>query len=76
MPLREDLLQPIPGDNPSGKSLRYDRVYDQIKEARTEDDESLPSGAWERQAKRADSNLVIKLAGEARAARVAVDARR
>ena len=65
MPLREDLLQPIAGDNPSGKNLRYDRVYDQIKEARTEEDSSIPSGAWERQAKRADSKLVIKLAGEA-----------
>ncbi len=65
MPLREDLLQPIPGDNPSGKSLKYDRVYDQIKEARAEEDSTIPSGAWERQAKRADTKIVIKLAGEA-----------
>lgn len=65
MPLRDDLLNPISGDNPSGKSLRYERVYDQIKEARTEDDESIPSGDWQRQAKRADFPLVIKLAGEA-----------
>lgn len=65
MPLREDLLQPIPGDNPSGKNLKYDRVYDQIKEARTEEDSTLPSGAWERTAKRADTNLVLKLAGDA-----------
>ena len=65
MPLREDLLQPIPGDNPSGKNLKYDRVYDQIKEARTEEDSTLPSGAWERTAKKADTNLVVKLAGDA-----------
>lgn len=65
MPLRDDLLNPIDGDNPSGKSLRYERVYDQIKEARTEDDESIPSGDWQRQVKRADFALVIKLAGEA-----------
>ena len=65
MPLRDDLLNPIAGDNPSGVSLRYERVYDQIKEARTEDDESLPSGDWQRQVKRADYPLVIKLAGEA-----------
>lgn len=65
MPLRDDLLNPISEDNPSGKSLRYERVYDQIKEARTEDDESIPSGDWQRQAKRADFVLVIKLAGEA-----------
>lgn len=65
MPLRDDLLNPIPGANPSGVSLRYERVYDQIKEARTEEDDSLPSGAWERAPKRADYALVIKLAGEA-----------
>ena len=65
MPLREGLLTPIPGDNPSGKNLRYDRVSDQIKEARTEDDSTLPAGAWERQAKRADYKTVVKLAGEA-----------
>jgi len=65
VPLRDDLLNPIPGDNPSGVSLRYERVYDQIKEARTEDDESIPSGAWERQSKKADFALVIKLGGEA-----------
>ena len=65
MPLRDDLLNPIPGENPSGASLKYERVYDQIKEARTEEDESIPSGAWQRQVKRADFPLVIKLAGEA-----------
>ena len=65
MPLRDDLLNPIPGDNPSGASLRYERVYDQIKEARTEDDESIPTGDWQRQAKKADFPLVIRLAGEA-----------
>jgi type VI secretion system protein ImpA len=69
MPLRDDLLTPIAGDNPAGASLRYDRVYDQIKEARTEDDDSLPTGAWERQSKRADFKVVAKLAGEALANR-------
>jgi type VI secretion system protein ImpA len=65
VPLRDDLLNPISGDNPSGANLRYEKVYDQIKEARIEDDESIPSGAWSRTIKRADHNLVIKLAGEA-----------
>jgi len=65
VPLRDDLLNPIPGDNPTGVSLRYERIYDQIKEARTEDDDSIPAGAWERVAKKADHPLVIKLAGEA-----------
>jgi type VI secretion system protein ImpA len=65
VPLRDDLLNPIPGPNPAGVSLRYDKVYDQIKEARTEDDESIPAGAWGRPVKKADFVLVIKLAGEA-----------
>ena len=66
MPLRDDLLNPVPGDNPSGASLRYERIYDQIKEARTEDDESIPSGAWQRAGQeRPTIQLVIKLAGEA-----------
>ena len=69
MPLRDDLLEPIAGENPSGPSLRYDRVYDQIKEARTEEDDSLPVGEWQRAAKKADFNLAIKLAGEALATR-------
>ncbi len=69
MPLREDLLEPIPGDNPSGANLYYDKVFDQIKEARTEDTDTGPAGAWERTPKKADHILVIKLAGETLAKR-------
>jgi type VI secretion system protein ImpA len=64
MPLREDILNPIPGDNPSGESLRYAPVYDQIKEARREDDD-VPQGDWQIAVKKADWVLVIKLASEA-----------
>ena len=35
--LREDILNPIPGDNPSGQSVRLTPVYDRIREARRED---------------------------------------
>jgi len=63
MPLREDLLNPIPGDNPSGEYLYYTPVYDKIKEARREDDEG-PVGEWQRERKLADWNTVMKLAGE------------
>jgi type VI secretion system protein ImpA len=69
MPLREDLLEPIPGDNPSGADLYYDKVFDQIKEARTEDDEVTPTGVWDRAVKKADHAAVIKLAGETLAKR-------
>lgn len=64
MPLREDILKPIPGDNPSGVNLRSAPVYDKIKEARREDDQ-LPQGAWQHERKTADYGLVIKLAQEA-----------
>ena len=64
MPLRDDLLNPIPGENPSGESLRYAAVFDKIKEARRADDDA-PQGDWQFERKTADYPLVIKLASEA-----------
>jgi type VI secretion system protein ImpA len=64
MPLRDDLLNPIPGANPSGENLRYAPVFDKIKEARREDDDA-PQGEWQIERKTADYAVVIKLAGEA-----------
>src|ERR1700742_4210397 len=69
MPLRDDLLDPIEGQNPSGPNLQYDKIFDQIKEARQEDDESIPSGTWGRTPKKADRVLVIKVSGDALATR-------
>jgi type VI secretion system protein ImpA len=63
MPLRDDLLNPVPGENPCGENLRYAAVYDKIKEARREDDD-VPQGDWQYERKAADYPLVIKLAGE------------
>ncbi|MCX6624374.1 MAG: type VI secretion system protein TssA, partial [Acidobacteria bacterium] len=63
MPLRDDLLNPIPGDNPSGENLRYAPVYDKIKDARRQDDDA-PQGEWQRERKVADWPLVVKLASE------------
>ena len=64
MPLRDDILKPIPGDKPGGQDLRYAPIYDKIKEARREDDD-LNQGAWQHERKVADHNTVIKLAQEA-----------
>ena len=70
MPLRDDLLTPIEGENPSGPNLQYDvKVFDVIKEARQEDDESIPAGTWGRAPKKADRVLVLKVAGDALATR-------
>ena len=63
MPLRDDLLNPIPGDIPSGTNLRYAPVFDKIKEARRQDDDA-PQGEWQRDRKVADYKQVIKLAGD------------
>jgi len=56
MPLRNDLLTPIPGENPSGPDLRYNSkvpIYDQVKEARRQDDD-LAQGDWQHERKVAD----------------------
>lgn len=64
MPLRNDLLNPIPGANAAGESLRYAPVFDKIKEARRQDDDA-PQGEWTRERKVADYPLAIKLISEA-----------
>jgi type VI secretion system protein ImpA len=67
MPLREDLLTPIPGENPSGADVRYDTkllLYDKIKEGRRQDD-ALAQGDWQRERKLANYPMVANLAQEA-----------
>lgn len=67
MPIREDILAPIPGDKPSGIDLRYDNkllIFDKIKEARRQDDD-LAQGAWQTERKTANWQLVMKLAQDA-----------
>ena len=64
MSLRDDLLAPIAGTNPGGIELRYDPIFDKIKEARREDLDA-PQGEWATTLKTADWPLVIKLAKDA-----------
>ena len=40
----DNLLAPIPGDDPAGSSIRYDPVMSEIRVAREADDPSLPQG--------------------------------
>jgi type VI secretion system protein ImpA len=66
MPLRDDLLNPIAGDNPSGADIRRDSklsLYDKIKEARRQDDD-LPQGEWQHERKLANYPLVVELTQE------------
>lgn len=55
------MLQPIAGENPSGESLRYTGIYDEISEARRADD-NLSQGVWQEELKSADYAKVIDLA--------------
>jgi len=68
MALRDDLLNPIDGPNSAGADLRYDPVYDKIREARREE-EDLAQGVWQRERKLADYSLVIRLCQEVLAQR-------
>jgi len=56
----DDLLAPIPGPNPSGRSLAYEPEYDVLREARRAEDDTL-QGDWQRKAKVAEWDRVIDL---------------
>lgn len=60
----EELLQPISEENPSGESLRYSGIYDEIAEARRAD-KDVPMGDWQYELKTADYRRVIELADDA-----------
>src|SRR5689334_593078 len=55
------MLQPISEESPSGESLRYSGIYDEINEARRADD-NLSQGAWTTELKVADYRRVLELA--------------
>lgn len=63
--LREQLpllLDAIPGDDPAGRSLQQDHAFAALREARREDDSSLPMGIWQSELKRCDWPKVEELA--------------
>lgn len=61
----DELLLPIETDKPSGKSVRGNGVYTAIKEARREDDPSVPLGTWAYELKQADWDKVSDIAAHA-----------
>ncbi|MEI8393942.1 MAG: type VI secretion system protein TssA [Rhodospirillaceae bacterium] len=61
LPDLSGVTEPLPGAAPAGPSLRYLPVYDAIREARRQDDASLPQGVWQTEHKRADWAEVIRL---------------
>jgi type VI secretion system protein ImpA len=56
------ILRPIPGDSPAGTDLRYEPVYEEIREARRVED---PLAAGETETKRADWERVRDLSAKA-----------
>ncbi|MEO4049221.1 type VI secretion system protein TssA [Pseudomonas sp. CAU 1711] len=62
--LAAELLEPIPGPQPCGHDIRHAPGYDALREARREDDESLPTGVWQAPSKQADWLAVERLASE------------
>lgn len=57
-------LKPISKEDPCGESLRYSELYDQIREARREEDDHLPQGVWKAEIKKADWDQVASLCQE------------
>lgn len=58
------LLEPIPGDDICGTDLSFSAVFDEIREARRQEDPSLAQGDWETEIKTAHWPRVRELAEE------------
>ena len=54
------LLAPIPGKTPEGKDIKYEEIYDKIKESSREDLD-LPQGVWVQNLKSADWKATEKM---------------
>src|SRR5277367_6521493 len=59
------LTAPVPVAPPCGEWLRYEGTYEQIRDARREDDIGLPQGVWQTELKRANWDAVEQLCAEA-----------
>jgi type VI secretion system protein ImpA len=60
----EELLQPIPGENPAGENLYYSPIKRELDEAAREEDE-LAQGVWKREVKRADYKKMAQVSAKA-----------
>lgn len=54
----QGLLAPVPGAAPCGPSMRYDPAFLALRQARVEDDPTLPMREWERPLTKADWRAV------------------
>lgn len=60
-----DVMQAIPGPCPAGEDISYAPLFDQIREARRQDDPALAMGEWTQTLKVADWPRVIRLCEDA-----------
>lgn len=50
----EQLLAPVSNDQPAGRNIEYEQVYNEIREARESDPDYLPQGEWATELRKAD----------------------
>lgn len=62
--LLNQLMAPIPGDHPGGEDISFSTQFDDIREARRQDDFSLAQGEWETELKSAQWPRVRQLCEE------------
>lgn len=60
----ENLINPTTDSPPVGEWLRYEHIYDQIREARRFDDPDLSQGIWQRELKKPDWETVESLCNQ------------
>jgi type VI secretion system protein ImpA len=60
----EVLLQPVSDETPAGRDMAFSMEFDQIQEARREEDPNLGQGDWVRDVKEADWQRVMHLSQE------------
>jgi type VI secretion system protein ImpA len=61
----EKLLSPVSAEKPAGDSLRYEGTYEKIRQARQEDNATLPQGIWKTELRKAQWHVVESLCIEA-----------
>lgn len=59
--LLEQLIAPIPGDHPCGEDMSFSQEFDDVREARRQDDPTLTQGEWETELKTAQWPKVKQL---------------
>lgn len=58
------VLAPLPGDSPTGAWLRYEPIYEEIRQAREKENPRFSQGVWQHELKKADWTSVEALCGQ------------